>query len=119
FSSTGFQPKRCKPLSNASMPRSPSNVGGRRSSSRKPNFSCSVPIRQSADGLDPDARYSTSASRPVIGATSVSAGPDMRASATQLEPVHHDRTRLVDALLGFAGERLHADHVAEGRLQLA
>ena len=55
FLGMGVQPKPTRPSSSASMPRSPSKLGGRRSSRRKPNFSCSVPMRQSAAGFSPEA----------------------------------------------------------------
>src|SRR5690606_20136975 len=58
------------------MPRSPSQVGGRRSSRRKPNFSCSVPIRHSDAGLQPASRYSTSSRRSLIGLSLALLGPD-------------------------------------------
>jgi hypothetical protein len=57
---TGAQPNWVRPLSNASMPRSPSNGGGRRSSVRKPNFSCSVPMLQSSGARMPERKKSIS-----------------------------------------------------------
>src|SRR5690606_3927834 len=78
FSSTLSQPKRPSPRSSDSIPRSPSNCGGRRSSRRKPNFSCSVPMRQSALGFSPEATYSTSWSRPVTGVSLAWLELDMR-----------------------------------------
>ena len=43
----------------------------------KPNFSCSVPIRQAARGLQPCSRYSTSSRWSVIGSPLASGGADM------------------------------------------
>src|SRR5690606_30338760 len=75
-SSLGSQPNRVRPRKRAPMPRSPSQVGGRRSSRRKPNFSCSVPMRQSAAGLQPATRNSTSSRRSLIGLSLALLGPD-------------------------------------------
>ena len=67
------------------MPRSPSNSGGRRSSRRKPNFSCSVPIRHASRGFSPDASTSASWRWSVIGASLALLGPDMRASSWEAQ----------------------------------
>ena len=76
FSSTGSQPNRTRPLSSASMPRSPSNAGGRRSSRRKPNFSCSLPMRHWSRVFSPDATYSRSWLRWVTGVSATWLGLD-------------------------------------------
>ena len=77
-SSTASQPNRVRPLSSASMPRAPSNGGGRRSSRRKPNFSCSVPMRQSPRGFSPEASTATSSSIRLTGVSPSWLGLDMR-----------------------------------------
>ncbi|CRD56546.1 hypothetical protein BN1263500367 [Stenotrophomonas indicatrix] len=76
FSCTGVQPKRTRPLSRASMPRSPSKVGGRRSSRRNPNFSCSVPMRHCERGFSPEAISATSCERSVMGVSATWLGLD-------------------------------------------
>ncbi|CUW38363.1 protein of unknown function [Magnetospirillum sp. XM-1] len=48
-----------------------------RSLAQKPNFSCSVPMRQESFGLHPDSRYSTSWCLPAMGSPLGLAGADM------------------------------------------
>ena len=85
-SCTACQSYRVRPSSSASIPRSPSNGGGRRSSRRKPNFSCSVPMRQSPSGFSPDASTATSWSRWVIGVSPAWLGLDMGRSGGRRRP---------------------------------
>src|SRR5947209_7050055 len=83
WSRIGSQPNRRRPSSIARIPPG-SYGGGSRSVVRKPNFSCSVPIRQASRGLPPAARYSASCRRSVIGVVSASPGLDIASPVLRL-----------------------------------
>ena len=68
----GSQPSRSsRPMSSAWIERSPSYGTGRCSFTVKANFSCSVPTRNCALGLQPASSQATSSSRVSIGVMSI------------------------------------------------